>query len=42
MRCTTTETNVQSVQANIAQTEFNAEFEPLPDDLSMIPVAEKL
>ena len=27
------QTNVQSVQANIAQTEFNAEFEPLLDDL---------
>ncbi|MQR38048.1 malate synthase G, partial [Escherichia coli] len=28
------------VQANIAQTEFNAEFEPLLDDLLTIPVAE--
>ncbi|XNM84157.1 hypothetical protein ACLK14_16695 [Escherichia coli] len=27
-------------QANIAQTEFNAEFEPLLDDLLTIPVAE--
>ncbi|NIZ24818.1 malate synthase G, partial [Escherichia coli] len=34
------QTNVQSVQANIAQTEFNAEFEPLLDDLLTIPVAE--
>ncbi|XNM47764.1 hypothetical protein ACLK17_18180 [Escherichia coli] len=34
------QTNVQSVQANIAQTEFNAEFELLLDDLLMIPVAE--
>ncbi len=28
------------MQANIAQTEFNAEFEPLLDDLLTIPVAE--
>ncbi|MCV5490745.1 malate synthase G, partial [Escherichia coli] len=34
------QTNVQSVQANIAQSEFNAEFEPLLDDLLTIPVAE--
>lgn len=34
------QTNVQSVQVNIAQTEFNAEFEPLLDDLLTIPVAE--
>ncbi|EPS0029083.1 malate synthase G [Escherichia albertii] len=34
------QTNVQSVQANIAQTGFNAEFEPLLDDLLTIPVAE--
>ncbi|HDD1220000.1 TPA: malate synthase G [Escherichia coli] len=34
------QTNVQSVQANIAQTEFNAEFEPLLDNLLTIPVAE--
>ena len=34
------QTNVQSGQANIAQTEFNAEFEPLLDDLLTIPVAE--
>ena len=34
------QTNVQSVQTNIAQTEFNAEFEPLLDDLLTIPVAE--
>ncbi|ENS2639941.1 malate synthase G [Escherichia coli] len=34
------QTNVQSVQANIAQTEFNAEFEPLLDELLTIPVAE--
>lgn len=34
------QTNVQSVQVNIAQSEFNAEFEPLLDDLLTIPVAE--
>ncbi len=36
------QTNVQSVQANIAQTEFNAEFEPLLDDLLTIPVLKTL
>ncbi|WDB78232.1 malate synthase G [Escherichia albertii] len=34
------QTNVQSVQANIAQSGFNAEFEPLLDDLLTIPVTE--
>lgn len=33
------QTNVQSVQASMAQTDYNAEFEPLLDDLITIPVA---